>query len=65
VDNRSKPDHQQPTKQREQQRTHPHPADQNQPNGFNPLLALQGSGRHIWADEHADEYVNRLREEWE
>src|SRR5271170_650407 len=30
-----------------------------------PLLALKGSGRKIWADEHADEYVRRLREGWE
>ncbi|MGA2095533.1 MAG: hypothetical protein ABSH39_04485 [Candidatus Acidiferrum sp.] len=30
-----------------------------------PLLALVGSGRHIWADEHADAYVRRLREDWE
>ena len=30
-----------------------------------PLLALQGSGRALWADEHADEYVRRLREGWE
>ncbi len=29
-----------------------------------PLLALRGSGRELWADEHADEYVRRLREEW-
>lgn len=28
-----------------------------------PLIRLVGSGKHIWADEHADEYVNRLREE--
>jgi len=28
-----------------------------------PLLRLRGSGRHIWADEHADEYVERLRRE--
>jgi len=27
-----------------------------------PLLALRGSGKHLWADEHADEYVRRLRE---
>ena len=27
-----------------------------------PLLALRGSGRELWADEHADEYVRRLRE---
>jgi hypothetical protein len=30
-----------------------------------PLLSLRGSGNHIWADEHADEYVRRLREGWE
>ena len=29
-----------------------------------PLLSLIGSGKDIWADEHADEYVKRLREEW-
>ena len=28
-----------------------------------PLIGLIGSGKHIWADEHADEYVERLREE--
>jgi hypothetical protein len=30
-----------------------------------PLLALYGSGKKIWSDEHADEYVARLREGWE
>lgn len=30
-----------------------------------PLLALVATGRKIWADEHADEYVRRLREDWE
>jgi len=30
-----------------------------------PLMALRGSGRELWADEHADEYVRRLREGWE
>lgn len=30
-----------------------------------PLLMLQGSGKDLWADEHADEYVHRLREGWE
>jgi hypothetical protein len=30
-----------------------------------PLLALRGSGKHLWAEEHADEYVRRLREGWE
>jgi len=28
-----------------------------------PLLRLRGSGRHVWADEHADEYVENLRRE--
>jgi len=28
-----------------------------------PLLRLLGSGKRIWADEHADEYVNNLRRE--
>jgi hypothetical protein len=30
-----------------------------------PLLALRGSGKHLWADEHGDDYVRRLREGWE
>jgi hypothetical protein len=30
-----------------------------------PILALRGSGKKLWADEHADEYVRRLREGWE
>lgn len=30
-----------------------------------PLLALRGSGRELWADEHADEYIRRLRKGWE
>jgi len=30
-----------------------------------PLLKAQGSGKHLWADEPADEYVRRLREGWE
>ena len=30
-----------------------------------PLLALRGSGKHVWASEHADDYVRRLREGWE
>ena len=30
-----------------------------------PLLRSQGSGKHLWVDEPADEYVNRLREGWE
>jgi hypothetical protein len=30
-----------------------------------PLLALIGSGKELWADEHADEYVRRIREGWD
>jgi hypothetical protein len=30
-----------------------------------PLLALRGDGKDLWADEHADDYVRRLREGWE
>jgi hypothetical protein len=30
-----------------------------------PLLALYGSGKELWADEHADEYIRRLRKGWE
>ncbi len=29
-----------------------------------PILALRGLGRAIWADEEADAYVRRLREGW-
>jgi hypothetical protein len=30
-----------------------------------PLLVLRGSGKELWAEEHADEYVRRLREGWD
>jgi hypothetical protein len=30
-----------------------------------PLLALRGSGKRLWANESADQYVRRLREGWE
>ena len=30
-----------------------------------PLLALFGDGKDLWADEPADEYVRRIREGWE
>jgi hypothetical protein len=30
-----------------------------------PLLQLYGDGKDLWADEHADEYVRRLREGWD
>lgn len=40
--------------------TSPSPAPET-----DPLLALAGSGKELWRDEHADEYVRRLREGWE
>ena len=30
-----------------------------------PLLALYGSGRELWREEPADDYIRRLRGEWE
>jgi hypothetical protein len=30
-----------------------------------PLLALYGDGKDLWADEKADDYVRRLRQGWE
>jgi hypothetical protein len=33
--------------------------------GDDPLIRLIGSGRQIWADEHADKYVENLRKEIE
>jgi hypothetical protein len=30
-----------------------------------PLLTLRGDGKALWANEHADEYVRRIREGWE
>jgi hypothetical protein len=35
------------------------------PKEEDPLLSLRGSGKKLWADEHADAYVRRLREAWE
>lgn len=32
---------------------------------FAALLELEGSGKDLWGDENADQYINRLREEWE
>jgi hypothetical protein len=42
----------------------------SRPRGLNPrrfdaLLALRGSGCDLWADEHADKFVHRLREGWD
>jgi hypothetical protein len=39
--------------------------NENKTTQTDPLLELLGSGRDLWADEHADEYVRRLRELWE
>ena len=30
-----------------------------------PLVRLFGSGKDLWADEHADEYVRGLRGGWD
>jgi hypothetical protein len=32
---------------------------------FSALLALEGSGKDLWGAESADDYINRMREEWE
>jgi hypothetical protein len=40
-------------------------APKTNPTDDDPLLALYGSGKGLWADEHADEYVRRLREGWD
>jgi hypothetical protein len=32
---------------------------------FSDLLALRGSGKKLWSDEGADQYVRRLREGWD
>ena len=30
-----------------------------------PILALRGMGKEMWADEDADAYVERLRQGWQ
>lgn len=40
-------------------------AETKEASAEDPLLQLQGSGKRLWADEHADDYVRRLREGWE
>ncbi|MGC2323021.1 MAG: hypothetical protein WA463_10360 [Terriglobales bacterium] len=32
------------------------------PDNADPLLSLRGSGKRLWAQEHADDCVRRLRE---
>ena len=39
--------------------------DAASPKKEDPLLSLRGSGKQLWAAEHADDYVRRLREGWE
>jgi hypothetical protein len=34
-------------------------------NVYDALLALVGSGKRLWADESPDEYVARLRSDWD
>ncbi len=29
-----------------------------------PLLSAVGIAKELWADEHADEYVTRIRKDW-
>jgi hypothetical protein len=31
---------------------------------FRGLLGLRGTGKAVWSDEHADDYVKRLRGGW-
>jgi hypothetical protein len=49
------------TNQRDNEENELRPAAPNYDD--DPLLRLIGSGKHIWADEHADEYVENLRRE--
>lgn len=30
-----------------------------------PLLTLEGSGERLWSREHGDDYVRRLRQDWQ
>jgi hypothetical protein len=43
----------------------PSPDNEDKSTQPDSLLELLGSGRDLWADEHADEYVQRLRDGWE
>jgi hypothetical protein len=40
-------------------------APTTKPAQLDPLLSLRGSGKHLWGNEHADEYVRRLRKGWD
>lgn len=39
-------------------------ARRRRPEREDPILKLRGDGRDIWADEAADDYVRRLRDDW-
>ena len=43
----------------------PPPDKENKATQTDLLLELVGSGRDLWAGEHADEYVQRLHDDWE
>jgi len=55
--------------QREEGKISPNPEDLPE-NRFkrvlacDPLMALRGSGKALWAGEHADDYVRRLRQDF-
>ncbi len=42
----------------------PHRAGRERVPAPDPLLELRGSGAETWSDEHADDYVARLRSDW-
>ena len=41
------------------------PTSHRQRHKTDPLLRLIGLGKEIWKDEPADDYIRRLREEWD
>ena len=38
---------------------------ENRSTNTDSLLSVRGTGKQLWADEHADVYVRRLREDWQ
>jgi hypothetical protein len=40
-------------------------ASSTRPLPEDPILALVGSGKHLWEGDDPDEYVRNLREGWE
>jgi hypothetical protein len=45
-------------------RTQYSPAPESHGADGDPILSLRGLGRGIWAGEHPDQYVARLRSDW-